>query len=133
MAETSRQAYANSRTRVLPETELLDDLDVQEDISQARTFAYKVRKAADELAKMGPVLSAYGERIRDLAKEAREAAVYLEGQAYYDVTLHAERVLARSEQEAVKSLGEEASLSSRWEPELQIDEEIQRLPWTQER
>lgn len=131
MSERPGDDVQTAPVRVLPETELLDDLDETEELEHAKTYAYRARKAGEELAKMGPVLSAFGERIRRLGEEVEEAVAYLEGRAYYDVRLHASRVLARSEQEAARILGEEASLT-RWEPYLEFDAEIQRLPWTEE-
>lgn len=131
MPEDIGSRAAATRMRVLPETELLDELDAQEDLADAKRFAYRAREAAEELCKMGPVVAELGDRIHGLAEGVEETVAFLEGRSYFEVTLHAPRVRARSEQEAMVNLGEEAALTS-WEPVLEIDAEIQRIPWTEE-
>lgn len=119
-----RGSRTAARTRVLPETQLLDELDAQEDLAHAKRFAYRAREAAAELRKMGPVVSALGDRIHRLAGDVQEAVAFLEGRAYFEVALGQDRVLARSERQAARIVGEEAALGS-----SDVEMEVQRLSW----
>lgn len=133
MTEETTARRHTTRYRVIPERELLDESEgLPKELEHAETYAQRACKAGNELAKMGPVLSAFGEKIRQIGDHVKEAVAYRWGRAYYEVRLYAPRVRATSEREAARILGEEASLSSRWEPCLEIDEEIERIPWTEE-
>lgn len=128
MTEQPNGTGTKDRVRVLPESELLDDLEGRSKaLEKAETFGWRARRAGEELEKMGPVLSALGERIRRLGVDVREAVAFLDGRSYYEVTLSKEPVLAYSEDNAIVKVGEQAACGV-----SDVETEIERLPWTPE-